>query len=274
MNTTPFPYPVQTGDLQRWLIKSALLLLGMAILILAIGQYTDLDLVLADLYFDTQTKVFPWDSTWFARGLMHGWVKNVIVWSGYLLIVAMLLDTVRPFARLDRTGRAKLRVVALASIIEPALIVTLKGYSNMHCPWGIKRYGGPHPFLRLLDTVPDAWQAGHCFPAGHASVGMWLCALAVFWLPHSPHRASTVFASGLFAGITLGWVQQMRGQHFLTHTLWTAWLSSAVVIALIAVFARQLEKRGAVTAPRFLDRSLAPPTKALIKRIGGQESAA
>jgi membrane-associated PAP2 superfamily phosphatase len=229
--------------LKRWLSIALMCVIISAPFLILLGQYSDLDLVLADLYFDTQTYTFPWDTTWFARDFMHGYVKNVIVWTGYLLVVTMLLDSVRPFARLDSVGRAKLRVIALASVIEPALIVTLKHHSNMHCPWGIQRYGGSSPFLRLLDTVPDAWQAGHCFPAGQASAGMWLCALAVFWLPQAPRRASAVFAGGLFAGLFMGWVQQMRGQHFLTHTLWTTWLSSAVVIALIAVFSRQLEKR-------------------------------
>ncbi len=256
MNTTPFPHPSQASELQRWLIKSALWLLGTAILILAIGQYTDLDLVLADLYFDTERGVFPWDTTWFARDFMHGWVKNVIIWSGYALIGAVLLDAVRPLAWLDRIGRARLRVITLASILEPVLIKTLKSHSNLHCPWGIKRYDGNHPFLRLLDTVPDLWQAGHCFPAGHASVAMWLCALAVCWLPHAPRRASAVFAGGLSAGLFMGWVQQMRGQHFLTHTLWTAWLSSALVIALIAVFSRQLDKRSANQNSGFYKTSI------------------
>jgi membrane-associated PAP2 superfamily phosphatase len=32
----------------------------------------------------------------------------------------------------------------------------------------------------------------------------------------------------------------MRGQHFLTHTLWTTWISAALLLLLIAVFSRQL----------------------------------
>jgi len=69
---------------------------------------------------------------------------------------------------------------------------------------------------------------------------MWLAALAVLWLPHSPRKALLAYAGGASVGLLLGWVQQMRGQHFLTHTLWTAWLTSAVLVALLAVFARHL----------------------------------
>lgn len=237
-NTTHQKAPLQLED---WLIRAALILLGSASVILYIGQYTDLDLILADYYFDAAKGVFPWDHTWFGRNLMHGYVKNVIVWIGYLIVAVTLFDLLRPLARMSALARTRLRIVALAAVLEPLLITTLKHSSNMHCPWGVDRFGGDHPFLRLLDVVPDVWQAGHCFPAGHASTAMWFSALAVLWLPNNLRRATWVFLAGIGAGFTLGWVQQMRGQHFLTHTLWTAWLSSALVIALIAVFATQLK---------------------------------
>lgn len=226
--------------LAQWLIQACLILLVSASAILFIGQYTNLDLSIADYYYDIGKGVFPWDTTWFGRDLMHGYVKNVIVWTGFVIIGITLLDLTRPIKQLSIPQRAGLRVLALSSLLEPLLIRTLKANSALHCPWGIERYGGHSPFLRLLDTVPEYWQAGHCFPAGHASTAMWLSALAVFWLPDNPRRASWVFFGGTGVGVALGWVQQMRGQHFLTHTLWTAWLSSAIVVALIALFTRQL----------------------------------
>lgn len=236
--------------LDDWLIRAALILLGSLSIILYIGQYTDLDLSLAEFYFDPARQLFPWNNTWFARNLMHGYVKNVIVWSGYLITIIAAIDLLVPLFRMSTLQRTRLRIVALAAMLEPLLVLTLKSRSSMHCPWGIDRFGGNNSYLRLLDVVPDGWQAGHCFPAGHASVAMWLSVLAVFWLPDSPRRATLAFLAGIGAGFTLGWVQQMRGQHFLTHTLWTAWLSSALIVALIAVFSRQL--KGAVSTRNAL----------------------
>ena len=40
--------------------------------------------------------------------------------------------------------------------------------------------------------------------------------------------ASTWLACALLAGLVLGLSQQMRGAHFMSHTLWTAWLSWSV----------------------------------------------
>jgi membrane-associated PAP2 superfamily phosphatase len=39
-----------------------------------------------------------------------------------------------------------------------------------------------------------------------------------------------VFALGIGAGLGLGWVQQLRGAHFLSHTLWSAWIAAAIVL--------------------------------------------
>ena len=234
--------PATRGPQQhvRILLKLLLYLAAAATVLLVIGQYTDIDLWLADIHFDPARGLFPWDQSWFGRVFMHIWVKNVLIWLGFLLVATTLLDFVRPLRALGAAGRARLRVLALAATLAPWLIRSLKAQSAMHCPWGIDRYDGAAPFLRLLDAVPAGWHAGHCFPAGHASAGMWLAALAVLWLPHSPRKALLAYAGGTGVGLLLGWVQQMRGQHFLTHTLWTAWLTSAVVLLLLAVFARHL----------------------------------
>lgn len=227
-------------------LRAALLALAAsAAAIVALNQFTDIDLYLADLYFDPLRRLFPWDKTWFGRNLMHGYVKNVIVWFGFLLIAAALVDLLRPLHRLSPLGRTRLQLLALAAVLEPALVGSLKRRSALHCPWAIDLYGGKYPLLRLLDVVPDGWNYGRCFPAGHASTAMWLSAFAVLWLPHAPKKALAAFTAGILAGCVLGWVQQMRGQHFLTHTLGTAWLASALLLALIVVFRRHLLAPGA-----------------------------
>ncbi len=215
-------------------------LIASAVAIAALAQWTNIDLWLADLYYDPVRRVFPWDNTWFARDFMHGYLKNVIVWFGFLAIAATLIDLVYPLFRKSPLRRLQWRFVAIASILEPLLVRTLKASSNLHCPVGIDLYGGRAPLLRLFDAVPLDWHAGHCFPAGHASAGMWLSALAVFWLPANPRKALAVFLGGLFVGLTMGWVQQMRGMHFLTHTLATAWLSTALLFAMLVLFWKPL----------------------------------
>ena len=224
------------------LTRGAIALLVAAGVLVFIGQATNLDLILADLFYDPIQGIFPYNKHWFTLDLMHVYVKYVIVWSGFILFAITLFDIVRPLRQINALQRIQLRVLALAALLEPILIRALKQTSALHCPWGIDRYGGNAPFLRLFDSIPAGWTDGHCFPAGHASVGIWLSALAIFWLPHAPRKALAVFVGGLSIGLALGWTQQMRGQHFLTHTLWTAWLSSAMFMVLLTLFARKLER--------------------------------
>ncbi len=79
------------------------------------------------------------------------------------------------------------------------------------------------------------WKYGHvaggrCFPAGHASGGFALMSLCLF--PVSNRNRKLL----LLVGFTLGWLmglyQMARGEHFITHTLFTMFLSLFVISLL------------------------------------------
>ncbi|MDQ9169609.1 phosphatase PAP2 family protein [Oxalobacteraceae bacterium R-40] len=203
-----------------------------AVMIGYISVFTDLDLFLSDLMFDAALRDFPAKDTWFASVFMHRWVKYFFIALGLVLTALLLTELARTQKRLTADQRRKLLVVVLAFFTVPLLISLLKSQSMHHCPWDLERYGGFAPYLRLFDDLPKGIKAGHCFPAGHASSALWVAALAVFWLPRRPLAALTVFALGLAPGLILGWVQQMRGAHFLTHTLWSAWIAGFVILVL------------------------------------------
>lgn len=210
---------------------SALIIAGL--LLVAIGEYTNIDLLIEDYYFNSELNTFPWRDSWFASDFMHGYVKNIMINSGYLLYFFLLIDWIKPWQNLNNFVRLRLRFVAVASIIISLTIRTIKQFSVLHCPWSIDRYGGTAPFLRLLEHTPVGIEAGHCFPAAHATVGIWLAAICVFWLPHNSKVAVKIFVMGLSIGLAMGWVQQMRGAHFLFHTLWTVWLASLIILLML-----------------------------------------
>jgi membrane-associated PAP2 superfamily phosphatase len=213
--------------------KAWLLLIISALVILAIGQYTNIDLIIEDYYYNDALKTFPWRESWFARDLMHGYVKRILVNSGYVLYPFLLFDIFKPIQKLKPMLRMRLRFVALSSILIPLIIRGSQNFSVFHCPWSIDRYGGTQPFVRLLEHMPAGVKISHCFPAAHATVGLWLASLCIFWLPQNPKIASGVFFSGLGVGLFMGWVQQMRGAHFLFHTLWSAWLASLIILIML-----------------------------------------
>ena len=171
---------------------------------------------------------------------MHDYVKAFIIRSGQLLLLIMLIDTIKPWSKISDFTRVRLRFVAAASLLVPAAVRTVKQFSVLHCPFEIDRYGGESPFIRLLDSIPAAVKSGHCFPAGHATTGLWLAAICVFWLPHDTKKATIAFFGGLSIGFILGWVQQMRGHHFLFHTLWSSWIASFVIVMMLVTFSNQI----------------------------------
>jgi membrane-associated PAP2 superfamily phosphatase len=233
--TSPTWSQLSESHYKKLFASPFLYLLISALILLALNQFTNIDLVLADYYFDFQTKHFKWKSTWFAQQLMHVYIKDCIMLLGFALITLVLADAVVNFYGMTSWLRTRLRFTAVAAVLVPTTISLLKQQSTLHCPWDEVRYGGTAPYLRLLDAIPSSTQAGHCFPAGHASTGLWLAAFCVFWLPHRPRMARSIFFSGLSVGFVLGWVQQMRGAHFLSHTLWSMWIASAIIFIMLRI---------------------------------------
>lgn len=230
---------IKPGQVAPWRQVAVVLLLSAAGM-LALEYFTNIDIWLEDWFFDAAQHNFPWRNHWFATDFAHGSLKNVIIQSGTLLLLVMLFDQVWRIRKMDHFWRYRLQIVAWSSVLVPAVIRGIKRLSVLNCPWDIDRYGGHVPYLKLFDHVPADWVPGHCFPAGHASTGLWLAALCVFWLPQSPRKALAVFAAGLSVGLALGWIQQMRGAHFLSHTLWSGWIASVIVVLLVAIYQRRL----------------------------------
>lgn len=214
--------------------RLAIMLAASALAILWLGRWTDLDLVLSDAVFDAHRRVFPWRDAWLTVTFNHVIVKQFMMVFAAGVIGYALVDACRPRAALGALGRLQLRIVALSAILVPAVTSTLKQLSASHCPWDLLRYGGEQPYVRLFGTLPTGMAPGQCLPAGHASSALWLVALAVCWLPARLARARAAALLAIGAGATVGYLQQLRGAHFMTHTLWSIWIACTIVVALIA----------------------------------------
>lgn len=211
----------------------AAIIVGLAcsgLAILWLGLHTDIDLWLADATFDPDLRTFPWRDAWLPDTFNHGILKLVFTAMGGGIIAVVLADLLRPLPKIDAASRLRMRIVALSAAFVPLVTSLLKQASDSHCPWDLARYGGAQPYVRLFESLPFGASAGHCLPAGHASTSLWLVALAVFWIPGNPRKAAAVAAAALAVGFGMGWMQQLRGAHFLTHTLWSMWIAVLVVL--------------------------------------------
>lgn len=216
-------------------------LLLSALVIFWIGNGTDIDLRLADAAFNQATHRFPMQHAWLAERFNHVILKSILSALGAGAVVLALWDAASP-RNWSVSSRMGMRVVAMSAVFVPLVISLLKWSSTSYCPWDLQRYGGTEPYVRLLEWASVGGMAGHCMPAGHASSALWLISLAAFWWPHSRSKGIAVGFSMLMFGLAVGWVQQLRGAHFLTHTLWSAWIACAMVFVIYALNAKGLAR--------------------------------
>lgn len=166
---------------------------------------------------------FAWRDAWLTSTLLHEGGRQL----AWLVLALMALDAWRQW--LDGPSRAeRLRAIA-ASLMAVLLVPSIKRASTTSCPWDLAEFGGlaryvPHWQLGVFDGGP-----GHCFPSGHAAAGFAFFSLYLLWRGHRPRLARGLLAGVLLVGALFGWAQMVRGAHYPSHSLWSAWLCWVVV---------------------------------------------
>jgi membrane-associated PAP2 superfamily phosphatase len=151
---------------------------------------------------------------------MHAGARNL----GWIFLVAMLIGIWRPWGALRDLATAD-RVILFLSVLSALLSVTLiKGFSQTSCPWDLQAFGGLAPSVSHWNLWVRDGGGGHCFPAGHASTGFAFMAAYFGLRQNNATGAMKWLLVAVCIGFILGISQQMRGAHFMSHTLWTAWL--------------------------------------------------
>ncbi len=168
------------------------------------------------------------------------WMHEVPRFTSWALVIGLFVAIgwpVGPLRRLDRPGRVQLAVTVLASVLAVSMIKTNSATS---CPWDLQQFGGMARHVSHWAWGVDDGGPGKCFPAGHASaafayLGGWFVFRRV-----APTLAWRWLGVALVAGFALGLGQQMRGAHYMSHTLWTAWVCWSVgfVIEGVAMLLR------------------------------------
>lgn len=223
----------------------AILLVVTAIVLLWAFYGNALDLQLEARYYDPASQGFPWRHAWVTEILVHRDLTGVLIACGvgvWLLALAMKFCHWVP--RSLRGHQRRWWLLAWSLLAVPLLIDSLRHFSIMHCPWDIAGLGGTAPYVGLLSRTTAGVHPGHCFPAAAVTSGSWLLAFALLWYPERKLRSALLAAMTLAIAFGIGWVQQMRGAHFLSHTLWSLWISWAVIVLLHRVSGAGREAAG------------------------------
>lgn len=204
---------------------------------------TGLDMALAETFGGALG--FPArNSAWLLR--LHDGTR-VLGWLLALLLCLGLGWPLGPLAELPFPRRLQL---VLAPLLAWAAVGLLKTTSHTSCPWDLQAFGG---VARHLSHWSGWGQTdgggGHCFPAGHATAGF---AFVGGWFAlreARPRLARAWLIGALGAGCALGLMQQLRGAHFMSHTLWTAWICWTVAWLSDPLFARAAAAAALETTP-------------------------
>jgi membrane-associated PAP2 superfamily phosphatase len=197
----------------------------LGLLVLLAWESTGLDLVLSRAYGTPSG--FPWRDAWITRALLHDGGRAA-AWCVMAFVVGnALLPASRNPQRAERWYWIGVALVCLL------IVPTIKQLTHSSCPWELAEFGGvaayvPHWQFRVYDGGP-----GHCFPSGHAVAAFGFLSIYFGWRNHQPRLARLCLALICIAGALFGWAQLARGAHYVSHTLWSAWLCW-VVCALAA----------------------------------------
>lgn len=134
--------------------------------------------------------------------------------------------------------RTLLFLIASLALI-PLVCNRIKAVSNVYCPYEHTRYGGYAPYVRVWEPYTPEFKEyqrthrdrGRGFPAGHASGGFALMALA--YAASSRRWRMAGVLTGVFAGWWMGLYQMLKGAHYLNHTLVT-WCVAWLLVLLLA----------------------------------------
>lgn len=199
------------------LLPTCVFVLGNVLLIYAQG-----DLLLGDLLFDLQGGAWRMRGAWLTNTLIHDQGRKLVAVALLALLLAIALSHLNQAVRPYRQG---LYYVLVSALITVGIVNLIKHYSALDCPWDLARYGGEKAYMGLFDPRPAGHSPGGCFPAGHASGAY--CWLGLFFLARhfKPQWRFRALGGVLVVGVLFGVAQQLRGAHFISHDLWTLYIS-------------------------------------------------
>lgn len=214
-------------------LRRDVLLLVVALLALAVWEWSGADLWLIR-HYGTSDGFALRNHPLFSKVLHDG--GRLLAWCMIALLAwdAWVLRWTGPSRRLRWLT---ITLVLLATVV----ISQFKQWSATSCPWEMLEFGGhwpyvPHWLLQVSDGGP-----GHCFPSGHASAAFAFLVAWAVWRPFNALVARRMLVLVLAVGGLFAWVQMARGAHYMSHSMWTAWLCwvMALIVGRLLVWRKQ-----------------------------------
>ena len=215
-----------------------------SLLILLLWDYSSFDLAMAHWFGSASG--FALESHWLWRNWLH---DDIRLWP-WALQLYLLVGVFVPLGSLKCLSMARRAQLALSTLAALLLVSTIKLYSHTSCPWDLQAFGGVATHVSHWAWGVRDGGTGGCFPAGHASAGFAFVGGFFAFRRVLPATAWRWLVGAMLAGFVFGLAQQVRGAHYMSHTLWTAWLCWTVAAGIDAAVSRLIARnRSPAPAP-------------------------
>jgi len=210
-----------------------LIALGLAaVSVVVFGLFPGLDLAVARIFFDPETKTFPVRANGLASFLRDAamWLTWAIAAPSIVALIAKLIWPHKPLLVKGRTVAFLLITLTLSSGLLSN--VAFKGYWGRPRPSTVTEFNGPWHYKNWWDS------SGECpkncsFFSGEASAAFWTYAPAALT---PPHWRPLAYAGATIFGALTGLLRMSFGGHFLSDviaagivTFLTVWLLYALL---------------------------------------------
>lgn len=212
-------------------------LFSLAILSIAI-ELGDVDRLMADYFYAIQGNSWAWKDSWLTEVFFHKGGRSASI---VLALISLVLLGLSFFNLTLAAHKKPLLYLFLATAGSSLLIGFLKSSLAISCPWEFDRYGGQLGYSSAVEQLLIRNGAG-CFPAGHASAGYAWISSYFFGLYYQSRWRWVGLGASMIAGAVFGFVQQIRGAHFISHDLWTLAICWFFSLALFLFFFKEKSK--------------------------------
>jgi membrane-associated PAP2 superfamily phosphatase len=194
---------------------------GVGLLLLLLWDAAGLDLSVSR-HYGTHSGFLLRDA-WLTRALLHDGGR-AFGWCLMAFMVGRALWRADP----DSATRAHRWYWIGVTLVCLLLVPAIKQLTTTSCPWDLAEFGGIAAYVSHWRFGTRDGGPGHCFPSGHAVAAFAFLTLYFDWRTQRPRLARASLVLVCAVGVLFGWAQLARGAHYVSHTLWSAWLCWAV----------------------------------------------
>jgi len=190
----------------------------------------DIDWQLANYWYQLEGQQWALRYNWLTQKLLHDGGHDLAVG---LYIIVLLLYGFSFKSQFLAKYKSGLAYLSLSLPLATLTVSLFKRLTTVACPWSVIDFGGQQPYQSWFHSL---WSpivgAGHCFPSGHASSAYMFFGVYFFSRYYWPTKSTLILILIITMGLIFGLDQQIRGAHYVSHDLTSAflcWLVCCVV---------------------------------------------